>query len=574
MGPKSSPFQKSGIYCWIDGEIYNRDNILNYFDYDSKSFSELLIDAYSNNNLELVLSKIDGYFNAVLYTKSNLYLISDRYGMKPLYIWNNGNNFAWASELKAFLAFNSFKPTINENAITCFLNLGHLLGQITWFKNVNMIKAATIVKYSIKKKKIINEKRYWKWSSIETQNIKFNEAVVKLGQLLKSAIKKRVKSDEKLGVSLSGGLDSRLILSILDQIDDLDVVYFTYGIKGCDDINIAKTVSSIKENTHYIFEINKKNWLNEKFHQIWYSDGMVSFLHIHNPISLERLRELFNIHLNGFAGDLIMGGSWIHNIDEKISKPVAIEKFGAQIIFTNLNDDFFKISHEDPYFIDTRVRRFTNIAQIAYSRLVETRKPFLDNKLIEFLYSISDKYRINSKLYKNTLLSEFPKYFKKIPWQKTELPILRNKPFYIKIFKIIKKLLAKFSIIKSSKNYTNYDNWLRHPKLVKLALKILNPKNAIYSKYINVDFINQYLIPHIRKNNIFYRLLSMAKVILYSIKEYFVLKLCNKSHRSFMDILKNFDNSTKYTYDYSKKLGSILTMEIWFQQIFNKRYRS
>jgi len=74
------------------------------FKYSSKTFSELLIDAYDNKQLEMVLSKIDGCFTAILYDKSDLILISDRYGMKPLYLWNNQGNFAWVSEVKALLA--------------------------------------------------------------------------------------------------------------------------------------------------------------------------------------------------------------------------------------------------------------------------------------------------------------------------------------------------------------------------------------------------------------------------------------------------------------------------------------
>ncbi|MHA1748963.1 MAG: hypothetical protein ACTSYF_10040, partial [Promethearchaeota archaeon] len=192
IGEKSSPFQKSGVYAWIDGEIYNLNEVLELYKYSSKSFSELLIDAYLDNQLELVLSKIDGCFSAILYNQIELKLISDRYGMKPLYIWNDGINFAWVSELKALLAIKSFKPEINQKAINCFMDLGHLLGEITWFKNVKLMNAASIITFSIKKRKILEYKRYWKWSNIKSQQISFKKAVVNLSNLLQKAIEKRV----------------------------------------------------------------------------------------------------------------------------------------------------------------------------------------------------------------------------------------------------------------------------------------------------------------------------------------------------------------------------------------------
>lgn len=104
IGENETTFQKLGLYTWIEGEIYNFSEIIELFKYSSRSFAELLIDAYIDSRLENVLSKIDGCFTAILYNKNELKLISDRYGMKPLYLWNDGYNFAWVSELKALLA--------------------------------------------------------------------------------------------------------------------------------------------------------------------------------------------------------------------------------------------------------------------------------------------------------------------------------------------------------------------------------------------------------------------------------------------------------------------------------------
>jgi len=159
---KDSPFQKSGVYSWVEGEIYNFNEILELFKYNSKTFSELLIDAHVDNHLETVLSKINGCFTAIIYDKSELKLISDRYGMKPLYIYNNEEKFAWVSEIKALLALKCFKPRINTHVINCFMDLGYLLGDVTWFKDVKLINAASVITYSLKQRKLIEEKRYWK----------------------------------------------------------------------------------------------------------------------------------------------------------------------------------------------------------------------------------------------------------------------------------------------------------------------------------------------------------------------------------------------------------------------------
>ncbi len=570
LGEKNTPFQKSGIYSWIEGEIYNLNEIVKLFKYKSKTFSELLIDAYIDNNLETVLSKIDGIYSAILYDKKKLKFISDRYGMKPLYIWNNNDCFAWVSELKALLPFKAFIPIINIQAIKCFMDLGHLIGEITWFKDVKLMNASSVITYSLEKRKVVEEKRYWKWSSIKPQNITFNEAVIQLGKLLERAVRKRVNIDKKLGVSISGGLDSRLNLAIIDQIEDLNVVYYTFGKKDCDDIRIAKLVSQIKNNIHYIFELNKDNWLDNRFKFVWYTDGLVSLLHLHNPLPQEQFRKLCDINIDGFVGDIIMGGSWIGNLNKRIEKGAAIKRFGNQIRFTDLKSSFFNINREGPYFIDTRARRFTNIGQLAISRIIETRKPFLDNDLIEFIYSLPDEYRLHSKLYNKTLLYKHPEYYKKIPWQKTGLAISEKMTLHGKILEIIKTLLEKFSIIESKKNYADYGNWLRTHKIIKLTKKILNPENALYSKYIDINFIVKYLNPIIKNSSLIYRCLNMQKFIFFAIREYF-LDLLRDSKKSFLIILKKLFND--YNYNTSKKICRALTIEIWLQQVFNNKYR-
>ena len=132
-------------------------------------------------------------------------------------------------------------------------------------------------------------------------------------------------------------------------------------------------------------------------------------------------------------------------------KRQAIKRFGKHIEFTDLNDSFYDISHQDPYFIDTRVRKFTNMGLIGYSRNSETRRPFIDNDLIDFLYSISDNYRYKSKLFNMTLLYKYPEYYCKIPYQKTGYSISKNETIFRKIKNLIIHILDVFEIIKTKK---------------------------------------------------------------------------------------------------------------------------
>ncbi len=88
IGEYDSPYNSDSLYCWIKGEVYNLGEVAHKFSNKTASFAEILLKRYSRNILEQVLNGIDSLFVAVIYEKNNLtiHLISDRYGMKPLYI--------------------------------------------------------------------------------------------------------------------------------------------------------------------------------------------------------------------------------------------------------------------------------------------------------------------------------------------------------------------------------------------------------------------------------------------------------------------------------------------------------
>ncbi len=107
--------------------------------------------------------------------------------------------------------------------------------------------------------------------------------------------------------------------------------------------------------------------------------------------------------------------------------------------------------------------------------------------------------------------------------------------------------------------------------MIKLTKKILDPKNAIYSNYIDVNFIDRYIEPHNNlKTDLINNCFNILRFLISSVKEY-TLNLVRTSNKSFRPILNEF--APQYSHDYSQEICRALTMEIWFQQVFNKKYR-
>jgi asparagine synthetase B (glutamine-hydrolysing) len=496
VGEKTSPHSAENIVCWVEGEVYNLQELNARFPDFAGSFPGLLVASHARGVLSQFLSQVNGYFVAVLYdrTKGTIALISDRYGLKPLYYWNEAGRFAWASEIKAFLALPSFSPVIRQDAFDCFMGLRHMIGDVTWFEHVDMIPAATVLTYNLTGGRVEKE-RYWSWSAVKPMNIGFDDAVAELGRRLVTAVESRVGENEKIVVGLSGGLDSRLLLAASGK--DTIAGCWTLGKPGSPDVEIARRASGIAGCRHWFFELNANNWLEGRSDAVWTSDGMRSFVHIHEAGMYRQLKEIADINLNGFLGDVVAGGGWFIRANQPISEETAHAKYGGHHVLDPIEDGFFDIHHEDPYLINNRGRRATNMGSITGAVATEQRLPFMDNNLIELLYGLPDEYRANSRLYNAALLSLYPRYFEKLPWQKTGLPINKTPGALQTVLGKARKGLLKLGIAEDRSQFADYKNWIRGPEASVFFRNLLAPSDALYRQYTGEDFNECYLEPHL-----------------------------------------------------------------------------
>lgn len=515
------------VIVWLDGEIYNQNEIssMEWI----KSDSELIKYLYEKDKTFKFLPKLDGYFSAVIYDKKSdlVHLISDRYGLRHLYYTIYNNSLYFSSEVKGFLGIEGFIPEIDLKTLDSFLSLGYPLENRTWFKDVSLLPTGNILTWNLKETKVYC-KKYWWWDDIKQNNLDLKEEdiIEEMGYLFKRAIKKR--SLNKVGITLSGGLDSRAILAAVDS-PSKDFEAITFGLRNCEDVRIAKRAAKIKGVNHTVYELNEKNWIFNKFKSVWIVDGQLDISHMHGTNSLSKFRGNMEYNLNGYAGDLIMGGSFLkgnmldpsgleHTIIASNLGHIASNSFR---ISNHINmDKYSSLKKYDYFYLQNRVRRFTYSGSKILQSAIENRKPFYDNELIEFVYSISDVFRVNSSIYKKMLLKQFPLFFEKLPWQKTGIPISWSKELERKYSNVINNL-RNFK----HQDYTDYSNWIRMEPARSIFYRILvENKQALYRNYISGDKVEKEWYMHIN----------------------------NKKN-------------------YSINLSRYLTIEIWLQQVYNKK---
>lgn len=344
-----------------------------------------------------------------------------------------------------------------------------------------------------------------------------------MGETFIQAVSRRFNPKEKVGISLSGGLDSRAIFAAVDYLyPNYSGYAYTFGIPDCDDIKIANQVISLaSEWKHQTFYFNNENWFTPRIEKVWNTDGMQDLMHMHGSEFLTDISNAMHINLNGYAGDAILGGSLLPNlpIDTRATEDNTKSFYKNFVKLTDLNSEFYDIQHVEPNIYMNRVRRFTTYGSINSLPWVEQRKPFLDNQIMELVFSLPEAYRRNNKLYSAMLKKKFPKYFLDIPWQQTGKIVgeLKKPSIPARALNKAKREIRSLLGIQSTQNYTDYPAWIRDKDVSKQLLDLLDPENAEYTRLTHDDLSKRWLEPHLKSKRInhAHQILRAATIEIY-----------------------------------------------------------
>lgn len=506
---KSPLVDVRGNYVWIEGEAYNLADVIldlgwgggesGNFDFPSS-----ILNAYAYEQLDQFLSRIDGYFCAALYdsARKKIILISDRYGMRMLYWYHQNGCFAWSSEVKGLLALQHVDRTIDPSSLPCFMDLGYLMGGHTWFEHITLIKPATVIEYDIESD-AANQHYYWKWGEIRASSLSFDDAVDALYEAFLASVKKRFNPGQRIGISLSGGLDSRAVFAAANKLyPDYRGYAYTFGIPDCDDIKIARSVVALSNWRHDEFLFDQSNWFEPRMKMVLDTDGMLDLTHMHGGEFLNKVSEQIDINLNGYLGDVVCGGGWMNpDYDDKRPSEASLQDFYNK--YTELgyhSDEYFDIEKREPGLYMSRARRFTNMGTVNSLTHLHQQKPFFDNSLLELLLSLPSDYRRNNKIYSAMLAKCFPNYFRKIPWQKTGKPVglysKKKKSLILRAFNKGLVLAKYFAGVHVNHKYTNYEEWIRSEAIYLAIRNVLSSDGSERLYHEGRRWEDMYLIPH------------------------------------------------------------------------------
>ena len=232
-------FRNHNSILLFNGEIYNKYSLTKkYLDthkLETSSDTEVLFLLLINFGVKII-SEIEGIFSIVYYDLKNskVYLIRDYTGTKPLYYFSKKNNIFFSSE--AWFLYSLSKKEFDYDCLNFYFRFGFTLNAKTLIKDVLKIKPNTILEYNLKTNNFI-EKKIIDFSENNLDNKKQHFL---LRQDLTKSIEKNLIGDRKIGVFLSGGIDSTIISltakKLNDNIEAFTSIYEDSEIKQNDDL--------------------------------------------------------------------------------------------------------------------------------------------------------------------------------------------------------------------------------------------------------------------------------------------------------------------------------------------------
>ena len=310
----NQPMQYGHYSIVFNGEIYNfqqvKDELLaKNHQFTTQSDTEVLLHAYAEWGRDFV-KKLNGMWAFCIYDRQNnrLFLSRDRFGIKPLYYFFDGEKFIFASEIKA-IKQHTLSLSIDKQALNFYFYQKYIGGKRTIYKEIQELPPAYSLEFLFGAKKLELFEHYNLESEIKkAAQIPLEQRKIQIIDLLNNAIEKRLLSDVPVGSFLSGGIDSSYISSIIaKKHPQFDVFTIGFTESSFNELEYAQLVAQhlqVKQHSE-LLDIDEKlifkviEQLNEPF-------GDPSLI---PTFLLSRMtRKQVTVALSGDAGDELFGG--------------------------------------------------------------------------------------------------------------------------------------------------------------------------------------------------------------------------------------------------------------------------
>lgn len=315
----------SGRFMMVfNGEIYNHLEIRSSINatksiaWKSSTDTETLLEAVELWGLEATLKKTIGMFALAIWDheEETLSLARDRLGEKPLYYATTPEGLVFASELKGLRCHPSIDFTIDRNVLSLYLKYSSIPHPFTIYKDVWKLEPATVRVFNQTGTNLRTYK-YWdafevaSQSKSEMENLGYQAAVDLLEEKLSKAVALQMVADVPLGAFLSGGVDSSVVVALMQNQSSIPVKTFTIGfdVPGYNEAEHAMAVAKHLKTDHQELYVSEKDALDViPLLPAIYDEPFGDSSQIPSYLVAQMAKSNVTVALSGDAGDELFGG--------------------------------------------------------------------------------------------------------------------------------------------------------------------------------------------------------------------------------------------------------------------------
>jgi len=304
-----------------NGELYNYRELKNTLiskgrKFKTRSDTEVLLQSYLEWGTD-IFPRLNGMFAISIWDSrvNKMYLVRDRFGIKPLYYHNDENGVVFGSEIKSIFASNHIAKYLNYETLHQYMWYGNGTGINSIYKNINKVRPGSYI--TITEEGVINQ-QYWSIENTKEINDDYRTAVINVREKFEAAVKSHLISDVPVGIFLSGGIDSSAITAFASKHYQGKIKTFSVGFdfqKGVNELAKAKLVAEYFDTDHHEIHINGSD-LQSTIETLinCHDEPFADAANIPLFLLCKELKNKIKVVLQGDGGDEIFMGYRRYNI--------------------------------------------------------------------------------------------------------------------------------------------------------------------------------------------------------------------------------------------------------------------
>lgn len=548
--------ETADLIITYNGEVYNFQELQVELQalghrFQSKTDSEVVVHAYEEWG-EKCVDRFNGMFAFAIYDRRSktstapdgpqhsggrLFLARDRYGIKPLYYYHDGEVFLFASEIKALLKHPAVRPRVSHPALSEYFTFQNIFSDLTLFDGVRLLPPGCTLMIDATASQPVKQDKYWDYRFVtEPLDLSQEECAEELHRRFDQAVTRQLIADVPVGSYLSGGMDSGSITAVAARhIPRLHTFSGGFDLSSASGLELsfderpaAELMSNLFKTEHYEIVMHAGDMEHVLPQLIWHLEDLRVGQCYPNFYTARLASKFVKVVLSGGGGDELFAGypwryyrgmrangsggfySAYYDYWQRLIPDEDRAQFFAPATFACIKDvrsfDVFRQVFEDGEqsyeTIEERINAslyfelktflhglFLVEDKVSMAHSLETRVPFLDNDLVDLALRIPPHYKLKN-------LTKAPVVDEDEPSKRIRYQASPHHDGKLVLRQAMARLIPQDITMRAKQGFSAPDaSWFRGESIRYINKLLRNPKAKIYD-FITREYVTRTLDEH------------------------------------------------------------------------------